>query len=51
MKNVRVFFISKYFQFLEVKLSAYLNRRVFVIDDENDTIDDDNDENVADGGI
>ena len=30
MKNIR-FFLSENFQFLEVKLSIYLNRRVFVI--------------------
>ena len=30
MKNIRVF-LSKKFQFLEVKFSAYLNRRVFVM--------------------
>ena len=30
MKNVRVF-LSKKIQFLEVKFSIYLNRRVFVI--------------------
>ena len=29
MKNIRVF-LSDFFQFLEVKLSIYLNRRVFV---------------------
>ena len=31
MKNIRVF-LSENFQFLEVKLSIYLNRRVFVMD-------------------
>ena len=31
MKNIRVFFLSENFQFLEVKFSIYLNRRVFVI--------------------
>ena len=30
MKNVRVF-LFKIFQFLEVKISIYLNRRVFVM--------------------
>ena len=30
MKNVRVF-LSENFQFLEVKFSIYLNRRVFVM--------------------
>ena len=30
MKNIRVF-LSENFQFLEVKLSIYLNRRVFVM--------------------
>ena len=30
MKNIRVF-LSKNFQFLEVKFSIYLNRRVFVM--------------------
>ena len=30
MKNIRVF-LSKTFQFLEVKFSIYLNRRVFVM--------------------
>ena len=31
MKNIRVFFLSENFQFLEVKFSIYLNRRVFVM--------------------
>ena len=30
MKNIRIF-LSENFQFLEVKLSIYLNRRVFVM--------------------
>ena len=30
MKNIRVF-LSETFQFLEVKFSIYLNRRVFVM--------------------
>ena len=30
MKNIRVF-LSEKFQFLEVKFSIYLNRRVFVM--------------------
>ena len=30
MKNIRVF-LSENFQFLEVKISIYLNRRVFVM--------------------
>ena len=30
MKNIRVF-LSENFQFLEVKFSVYLNRRVFVM--------------------
>ena len=30
MKNIR-FFLSENFQFLEVKFSKYLNRRVFVM--------------------
>ena len=30
MKNIRVF-LSDFFQFLEVKFSIYLNRRVFVM--------------------
>ena len=30
MKNIRVF-LSENFQFLEIKFSIYLNRRVFVI--------------------
>ena len=31
MKNIRIF-VSENFQFLEVKVSIYLNRRVFVMD-------------------
>ena len=31
MKNIRVFFLSETIQFLEVKFSIYLNRRVFVM--------------------
>ena len=31
MKIIRVFFLSENFQFLEVKFSIYLNRRVFVM--------------------
>ena len=31
MKNIRVVFLSENFQFLEVKFSLYLNRRVFVM--------------------
>ena len=31
MKNIRVFFLSKNFQILEVKFSIYLNRHVFVM--------------------
>ena len=31
MKNIRVFFLSENFQFLEVKFSLYLNRHVFVM--------------------
>ena len=31
MKNIRVLFFSENFQFLEVKFSIYLNRRVFVM--------------------
>ena len=31
MKNIRVF-LNENFQFLEVKFSIYLNRRVFVMD-------------------
>ena len=31
MKNIRVF-LSEKFQFLEVKFSIYLNRRVFVME-------------------
>ena len=31
MKNIRVFFLSENFQFLELKFSIYLNRRVFVM--------------------
>ena len=30
MKNIR-FFLSENFQFLEVKFSIYLNRRIFVL--------------------
>ena len=30
MKNIRLF-VSENFQFLEVKVSVYLNRRVFVM--------------------
>ena len=30
MKNIRIF-VSENFQFLEVKVSMYLNRRVFVM--------------------
>ena len=30
MKNIRIF-VSENFQFLEVKVSIYLNRRVFVM--------------------
>ena len=30
MKNIR-FFVSEFFQFLEVKVSIYLNRRVFLM--------------------
>ena len=30
MKNIRIF-VSENFQFLEVKVSIYLNRRVFVV--------------------
>ena len=30
MKNIRVFYLI-FFQFLEVKFSIYLNRRVFVM--------------------
>ena len=30
MKNIR-FFLSENFQFLEVKFSIYMNRRVFVM--------------------
>ena len=30
MKNIR-FFLSEMFQFLEVKFSIYLNKRVFVM--------------------
>ena len=30
MKNIRIF-VSEDFQFLEVKVSIYLNRRVFVM--------------------
>ena len=31
MKSIRVFFLSENVQFLEVKFSLYLNRRVFVM--------------------
>ena len=31
MKTIRVYFLSENFQFLEVKFSIYLNRRVFVM--------------------
>ena len=31
MKNIRVFFLSEKFQFLEVNFFIYLNRRVFVM--------------------
>ena len=31
MKNIRVFFLSENFQFLEAKFSIYLNRLVFVM--------------------
>ena len=31
-ENIRVFFLSEKFQFLEVKFSIYLNRRVFVME-------------------
>ena len=31
MKNIRVFFLSENFQFLEMKFSIYLNRHVFVM--------------------
>ena len=31
MKKISEFFLSETFQFLEVKLSIYLNRRVFVM--------------------
>ena len=31
MKNTRVFFLSEILQFLEVKCSIYLNRRVCVM--------------------
>ena len=31
MKNIRVFFLSENFQFLEEKFSRYLNRHVFVM--------------------
>ena len=37
MKNFRVFFLSEKFQFLEVKLSIYLNRRVFLMVSKNRT--------------
>ena len=32
MKKYQFFFLSKNFQFLEVKVSIYLNRRVFVME-------------------
>ena len=32
MKNIRVF-LSENFQFLEIKFSIYLNRRVFVMNE------------------
>ena len=32
MKNIRFFFLSENFQFLVVKFSMYLNRRVFIMD-------------------
>ena len=32
MKNIRVFFLSENFQFLVVKYSIYLNRRVFIME-------------------
>ena len=35
MKNI-IFFLSENFQFLEVKFSIYLNRRVFVMNKRND---------------
>ena len=31
MKNIRFFFLSEFFMFLEVKFSIYLNRLVFVM--------------------
>ena len=31
MKIIRVFFLSENFQFLEVKFSIHMNRRVFVM--------------------
>ena len=31
MKNIRGFFLSENFQFLEVNFSIYLNRRVFIM--------------------
>ena len=34
MKNIRIFFSEK-FQFLEVNFSIYLNRHVFVMENEN----------------
>ena len=33
MKNIRFFFLCENFQFLEVKFSIYMNRRVFVMDE------------------
>ena len=36
MKNISVF-LSEKFQFLEIKFSIYLNRRVFVMEDSNQT--------------
>ena len=41
MKNVRAFYL-KNFQFLEVKLSIYLNRRVFVMIEITDSDDEHN---------
>ena len=38
MRNIRVF-VSESFQFLEVKFSIYLNRRVFVMNPDNILID------------
>ena len=37
MKNIRVF-LSENFQFLEVKFSIYLNRRVFVMENTHNTV-------------